>query len=228
MHTTYHTFDSLPFTMPGCKSLMSAHVTVCCLLVTNQTAILSVQGSSCLSSNVHCCLSLHFFTSFQPGTPENCLCRAKFAAVWSDTAGVVHRAFDTGVKAQEALLLAELHSVGGKGSQIVALDVCSVRKVLVCGDNTGRVLAYQLPPTLFLPNPAGKSCVNSAPPPPPPRRPASSSLRPLTMCPFPLPQYHHCVVWVKNMMSDACYISLLCYLSALQVSTHSWFAVPWP
>lgn len=76
--------------------------------------------------------------------------------MWSDTAGIVYRAFDTGVKAQEAFLLAELHSMGGKGSQIVALDVCSARQVLVCGDNTGRVMAYQLPATLFLPNPAGK------------------------------------------------------------------------
>ena len=54
-----------------------------------------------------------------------------------------------------ALLLAEIYSVGGKGSQIVTLDVCPFRGVLVCGDIMGRVMAYHIPPALLSAGPTG-------------------------------------------------------------------------
>lgn len=55
----------------------------------------------------------------------------------------------TDLATRSAVLLAELQSVGGKGSQIVALDVCPDRGVLICGDMTGRVMAYHCPNSLL-------------------------------------------------------------------------------
>lgn len=46
-------------------------------------------------------------------------------------------------------LLAEVTPIHGRGSQIVAADACWSRKLLVCGDMAGNVMAYSIPDVLL-------------------------------------------------------------------------------
>lgn len=46
-------------------------------------------------------------------------------------------------------LLAEVAPIPGRGSQIVAMDACWARQLLVCGDMAGNVMAFRIP-TLLL------------------------------------------------------------------------------
>lgn len=46
-------------------------------------------------------------------------------------------------------LLAEVAPIPGRGSQIVAMDACWVRQLLICGDMAGNVMAFRIPSLLL-------------------------------------------------------------------------------
>ena len=51
-------------------------------------------------------------------------------------------------------LLAEVMPIPGRGSQIVAMDGCWLRQLLVCGDMAGNVMAFSIPNLLLQEGPA--------------------------------------------------------------------------
>ena len=51
-------------------------------------------------------------------------------------------------------LLAEVTPIPGRGSQIVAMDACWSRRLLVCGDMAGNVMAFTIPHLLLQERPA--------------------------------------------------------------------------
>ena len=55
-------------------------------------------------------------------------------------------------------LLAEVTPILGRGSQIVAADACWSRRLLVCGDMAGNVMAYSIPQCLLQQPPASGEC----------------------------------------------------------------------
>lgn len=57
--------------------------------------------------------------------------------------------------AQGARLLAEIRVPIGRGSQIVALDACPKRALLVCGDMAGNVMSFAVPPSVLHNHDAG-------------------------------------------------------------------------
>ncbi|DBA76394.1 TPA: hypothetical protein ACH3X1_010099 [Trebouxia sp. C0004] len=59
--------------------------------------------------------------------------------------------------AGQARLLAEIRGPVGRGSQIVALDACPKRGLLMCGDMSGNVMGFVVPPELLQSVTAGKS-----------------------------------------------------------------------
>lgn len=83
-----------------------------------------------------------------PGDPNSLLRRASSSAIGQQ--------LSTGHMAPQ--LLAEVTPIPGRGSQIVAMDACWSRRLLVCGDMAGHVMAFTVPPVLLQEGPASGEC----------------------------------------------------------------------
>ena len=84
----------------------------------------------------------HIFTTSVTGTPLHWWLMPHHSSTSPLSAGQVAAAY-------EPELLAEVRPPLGRGSQIVALDACPKRGLLICGDMAGNVLGFAVPPEIW-------------------------------------------------------------------------------